>query len=430
MCGRQMKDGISTPKKSTPAPENDPPPDPGTPGARLAQLRAGMSASKPGPRLSILSQANVMIAKQKGRRATEDEDENLAGLIPDGADGEQGVTITASKLEAIKKALTEKVKAQCADIAAQDIAILEMELQDLRSRADRVEAENKQHKATLDEVLTTLEGEIKDHETDKSKARANIGLLEIDLKQARDIAEEKSAQHKQIYTEYTHMKDNWDKMVGVEAALKKQLAATEAQLAEAQKNFETLKSHADSKLKAAGSQYMSVTNLAREKEEKMNKLQEERDVLQTRLNSQEKVLNNLKIANEQLSNTLTKAQEVEKKNHELSAALAAKTQDFNGLMAAAQESKKSETTLQGRIKQTELVNKDLTEDNNRYKKLYEATHSAGSAGGGSNSAQVARLEKDVCILEEALGKKDKENAELLAICEELMKDVERYKTKR
>lgn len=453
-CGRKhgpptADDAPSTPK-SAPKVEEWVEPDitrtrtPST-ADRLKSIRKSISMSPSGgAKLSMMSQASVAVQRAKRKQSiTASPRPDLSASIAGGDNKE--VTITKAKLLQIQKALTERVKAECAENYQNDSAILEMEIEALRQSADSLQAENTQLKTTLDEVMSTFEVAIKEHDEAKAQARANIGLLEMDLKEARQTAEDRTAQHKELFKEYTIMKATLASLQSKDNLGQSAVTELETKLADAERNFEALKVHAGEKLKAAGSQFMQVQKAHTEKTDELRKYKDSNALLKTQVSNLESANNEMKASQTALQDKLTKAQEIAKQNKQLSAALSAAQAQTNELKAQEattgaelNEARELAAKLQkqvaggaraeGMVGKLNEAMKALEQQNTQLKsKLYEQSSSGGSVG--APDARVGQLEGDLLQLSEALETKERENGELVMICEELMKEVEELKAK-
>lgn len=391
-------------------------------------------------RLSVISKGREVIAKQ--RNLTSRGSSPGPVELMDSA-GDKAVTITKAKLLQIQKALTERVKADCHKAAQQDMEVMEMEIETLRKESDKLIDENTSLKATLDEVMGTFETAITEHDATTNEYKVQVGLLQMDLKQANQTAEQATSQHKELFKEFTIMKGQLQALQSKDNTGRDSVDALQVQLRESQANFEALKQHAGQKLKAAGSQFIEVQKTAKAKSEAVSSLEDENAILKTKLSNNDKKFNELEANVSDLTGKLQQAQEQAATARTLSASLQSKNTEVVSLKGQVEAIRTELATSQGSLKALEQrasagvraegmlvklneVMHQLEQENTSLKsKLYEAT--SGGGGGGNGGKHTQQLESDLLLLQSALDKKEKENQEIVMICEELMKEIEQLK---
>lgn len=341
----------------------------------------------------------------------------------------------------------------------QDQEVLEMELEQTRIHAEKLRKENGELKATLEEVMAAFQKTVDETQHKRSDHVATIGILEQELGTIREQYARTISHFKELQETHQKMSDQFGSASTNEQRLQEQNKTSDEELRKVQLQFQTLKEHAENKLKDAAVQYITVqqstsqkdtllvqkqhevSNLAQrckglearyaECNGRANELQAIADDyeqrLQTKITETATLTSALNTSNGQLGAT----------RHQL-AELTDVNQRYKNQVVKARETVRQQATelvRQAQVHADHALLKEKTdrieEENTRLKsQLFDSATQARSLeerlvarqGGaaGAPEGQVAELKA-------AVAAKDKQNAELIKICDELLAEVEKHK---
>ncbi|GAB5368243.1 hypothetical protein AAMO2058_001302400 [Amorphochlora amoebiformis] len=352
----------------------------------------------------------------------------------------------------------------------------EHEILNLEVLETREELEGERMKIVqLDEVLQRTMAEF-DESMQASNLRraddvARIGLQETELKQLRDKTTKHEHEIKILKKTNQELEANTALLTESERELSQQLDSTKKDLSRSQELFEQLKKHAESKLQNAAKLYADMQKLAEQKLAESQNLASERDQLRQKIGHLEKQLNtaqqNILMMEErsaQLGKQLGELQQstsnYKQQWFEANNGFQQAKQQNNELLAINERYRVNITQLNDRLRQMEAdakefrnVQDEIRQLNNANQELQEANRAlksrifdametekqnqkrihalrAGGAGGPADD-QIADLQDEIKKLKNNMRElkvekeqKEKENKELVNICDDLLNKLE------
>lgn len=381
--------------------------------------------------------------------------------------------------EQMRLDLTDKIRQEIFEQIRDDQTIVTMEMEQVRQENAVLKRDHTELKTTLEELMASFNAHLEDAKRMKTDYRVNMELMETEIRKVRSDLVAAVAQNKQLMEEKEKTKELLDQAAERENASKLKLQQTTDELTKSQNQFNLLKKHAEDKLREAAKQYSAITQDAAEKGAVLRQMQSDLQALRTRCNlaesrlrdsesactelqsrsqtldqalrEREMQLTNLSATNSnnerQLISVKAKAEELSLVNERYKNELIQTREQSRTLLDAAAKSSSAETEVKRMTTEIEKLQADNRSLKSRLfdvmeseKKLRQQLGSSSSPtlgsspnlGGGSDDlqAKLKQSEADLGSLREALEAKEKENKELVDICDELLKECEALKQAR
>lgn len=300
---------------------------------------------------------------------------------------------------------------QAPGVHAQESAIIMMEVDELRAQNDKLEQDNVQLKATLDELMATFNDSIEDHKRTRIDQVATIGILEMEVSQMREDFTTAKASNAKAQRELAEMQGKFGGMekdlVETRATLKK----TQAELTHSSKNFELLKTHAGQKLKQAAMEYKNVAKADHHKD----------SVIQKRMGEVSKLKDQLLAAQKELESSKQAQETMQRK--------------MDAMTSETENEAADKAVIIAQLADAQLKNADLTSKNDDLNAVTQSLKGnivqmrTQVRDAETKAASSAQSDEDLLTLQLALDGKDQANKELVTICDELLAEVDTLKKK-
>lgn len=373
----------------------------------------------------------------------------------------------------------EQIKAQM----EAEHEILNLEVLETREELDKETQKNRALEEVLNKTMVEFEQSIQDSNLRRADDVARIGLQDTELTQLREKTRNNDEMVKKLHKSNQELEANAQLLTESEQQLSKQLESTKKDYVKSQGLFDQLKRHAENKLQNAAKLYAEMQKLAENKiaesqqlssevdqlrakshhlEQKLNTAQQNVLMVEERSASLSKQLNELQQSSSSYKQKWFEAnngfQQVKQQNRELIAineryrVTITQLQEKNRQL---DESEKKYRTMHDEMKQLGEINRELVEKNRALKSRIfdsmetekqltsriETLKAGGAAVGatGSTDDMIAKLQSEMRTLKQDLRAakeqkeaKDKENKELVNICDDLLNklEVERGKSEK
>mmetsp|Transcript_27951 Transcript_27951/g.54338 ORF Transcript_27951/g.54338 Transcript_27951/m.54338 type:complete len:819 (-) Transcript_27951:271-2727(-) len=354
--------------------------------------------------------------------------------------------------------------------------ILNVEVLEMKKELDEQKSKTQQLEEVLTKTMTEFEESIRDSNLRRADDVARIGLQDTELNQLRDKVHKSEELVKQLRKSNSELEANQQLLAESEQELSKQLDLSKKESQRHQDLFEQLKKHAESKLQNAAKLYAEMQKLAEQKIAESQQLTSERDNMRQKIGHLEKQLNT---AQQNILMMEERSASLARQLHELQQSSASFKQKLfeanNGFQQVKQQNleliaineryrltitelNEKCRTLQGDatkyrsvqddIKALTQSNSDLMEKNRLLKsrifdsmeveKQMQKRIDSLKAGGNSSGSddQIAELQQEVRKLKVELRNvamakesKEKENKELVNICDDLLDKLEKERSK-
>lgn len=386
------------------------------------------------------------------------------------AEGAEEFVMTVAELEEIKAEIRSTILRQ----TNEELAIVAMEHEeavrqhDIRHKAaeekiqalTRKESEWAATKAaleqTLEELMNNLENTLSEYGKEKSTFTATIALLETDINRLRLSLGAVETEKKTAQEEMEKLKTASDAAVKGEAAQSEKVKTLESELANAKVFLEQLRQRAETKLKSAHSQFVTVQKEAAEKTAQVRSLEGEVESLkqqvslqtnnfasaQAAMKQQEErasrldrslaesearatdLSTNLSNTQMELASTRRQATELLSVSNIYKEQLSTANEELRRFKADAEVLLKVTEENQKISKQLEVLNKENKELKSRLFDMGETERRLRAQVSGGGSALSDDSQQRIDELSKALQGKELENKELVSICDELLQQVE------
>ena len=341
---------------------------------------------------------------------------------PSASTSASSATAGAMSPSSQQSAVAASIRAEVEAEYSRDMALLNVECEQLHQRLMALTDERNALQSMLDQSMNEYSAVVDDSINKRNDYVAHVGILEAELNQLRQQRDHESTQLDHFHAQLTDTKQQLDDRSQQVALLTDQLTAATAEADEWKAKYEQLRETATAKLKQSGNEYLAIRQREQEKDIALQGLQRELHVLTER---ERTLAQRCKDSDERIDRERSDRQLVEDE-------LQACRSDLVNFTRELAEVKRQAEEWRARMEENGAIamryKEQVLEQRERMRREEkERRDGGGGGGGGGGGAEEQRLRLELMRVRGDLERKEGENRELMEMVEGLLAQVEQQK---